>query len=303
MNAQFDPYQLFISWLYVPHDKMNIADVVRMGKEYGVPLRIIFNKYAVYLKNKHKTNEEIKIELLKYYDVVEELLIPELREVSTPTPKEMYNALQLMGPFKKKSTPVVPTTDIKHSDYPEIDPIAGRPHINWIECFYKGCHKKFKDTMQFKKHLEDNKVFTPRFHKSHEEIVEQTDLTEDFILSNRITKCPSLICDNKNHKNPDDLIHHFVVLGIKPFWKQGMAITGPTDNTETTNVTKSDKVFIGGELQKVYSVESCIVCFERKPFVMFVDCCHHICCLECFTQSKPRTCFICHGVIRFIVPY
>ena len=70
-------------------------------------------------------------------------------------------------------------------------------------------------------HLKQNKVYTPKYHKLHEDIVKEMNLTPDLIKSNGMKKCPSYICKVKT-ENENKLIEHFQRLGIKPFWEEGM---------------------------------------------------------------------------------
>jgi hypothetical protein len=290
-------------WLYVPHDKMKINDVAKFSKKYNIPEKVIFNKYAVYLKNQNKTPEEILNELLKYYDDVEpDILANLLRDECAvpPSPEEIFNALELMKPFKNIS---VYGSSASHDTYPELDIIKGRPYINWKECYHTACHKTYASEMLLKEHLTLCNALTHRFHTAHEEIVEHQKLTPEIILKQNMTKCPSVICDIKNFKTPKDLVRHFKLLGVKPFWIEGTTTANILEETAKQNRIVNDIQFIGGTLQQVYSVESCIVCFEHKPFIMFVSCCHHVCCFNCFTRFKPRECFICKKKIEFIVPY
>lgn len=282
-------------WLYVPHIKLSIEEVIKIGKEFQIPSKVIFNKYAHFLKSsKDMTPANIKIELLKYYDGVSDEVIENLVELVPPTQTEIKNAMRLIEPFKKLkiSKPLLTT----HQGYPEVNADLGRARINWNECYHKDCHKTFGNTMEFKKHLESAGALTHRFCSLHEEAVANHHLTIEKILGSNMTTCPSIVCDKKKFSCPEDLIRHFMMLGIPPFWKQGMKMEVESKSHPILNRP-------GGLLLPINSVEQCIICFERKPFVLFVECCHHICCFECFVKATPKECLLCRQKIRYVIPY
>jgi len=50
--------ELFIKWLYIPHDNITINKVIDLANKYNIPSPVVFFKYALYLKK--KGNQKMK---------------------------------------------------------------------------------------------------------------------------------------------------------------------------------------------------------------------------------------------------
>jgi len=98
--------------------------------------------------------------------------------------------------------------DVPHTGQPSIDPIKGRPHLGWNECKYKKCQKKFKNSLALVNHLISCNAYTQGYHYHHETAIFDLGLTEEKVLTQNLTKCPSYACNHKEFAKPDELIMH-----------------------------------------------------------------------------------------------
>jgi hypothetical protein len=131
-----------------------------------------------------------------------------------------YNNFELLSKTKKiiKEKLINFNKDITHKGNPLPDPINGRPKLNWCICTHSGCRKEFSYPSDLVNHLIKNNVYTKGYHLSHEESVCYNKLTPELVLTKKITKCPSWMCEIKSFNTPIDLIEHLKILGIQPFW-------------------------------------------------------------------------------------
>jgi hypothetical protein len=112
------------------------------------------------------------------------------------------------------------------------------------------------------RHLKQHKKFVQGLHLMHEKIVEQTELTPEKIIEYQLTRCPSVTCtENEREFTPEQLIEHFKVLGIPPFWKPGEVSVNEMN---------------------LYSLES----NQRAPFAFAED-------MVCSYCSENRSDFVC----------
>lgn len=105
-----------------------------------------------------------------------------------------------------------------HDGYPLVDPVKGRPRLNWLYCAHEGCNKRFTYHGNLEHHLRKHNTYIPQYHFLHEQAVEIHKLTPESVKEKELSSCPSIICDD-NIESPEDLIEHFTKLGIEPFWK------------------------------------------------------------------------------------
>ena len=190
-----------------------------------------------------------------------------------------------------------------HLGQPIPDPIMGRPKLDWCVCQYKGCGKKFTKASQLTAHLQELNIYTPSFHLSHEESVQIHNFTPEKVLTLNITKCPSWLCDTKDFSTSQDLIKHFQILGIKPFWKQGMVIENGDYNEKLKNTLLNNL--------KIYDVPKCVICLEGKANIIVSRCFHQVYCQDCvWVINKSSTnsstishCPICRGKADTFYPY
>lgn len=54
-----------------------------------------------------------------------------------------------------------------HVDYPNIDEEKGRPHVNWKDCYHKGCTFRGKTVSDLRNHLNSMCCYIPRYLIHH----------------------------------------------------------------------------------------------------------------------------------------
>lgn len=167
-----------------------------------------------------------------------------------------------------------------HSYYPSVHPTKGRPKIEWLQCYHDGCMKKFSQPQDLIRHLTVMECYIPYYHKIHEEI----KLTPEIIRRDNITKCPSLICFEKEFDTPEGLINHFRDLGIEPFWTKGETV----DNLNKTYNLEFKK----SQLPIIHKESNCISCYKKEPNVIYSSCNHSFLCEDCNKKYKS-SCPIC----------
>ena len=181
-----------------------------------------------------------------------------------------------------------------HQGYPLPHPKLGRPQIGYCICLFEGCNHRFPDGDDLKDHLEELGKHTKNFHKFHEEEVVYRNLTPEKIKAENITRCPALICDKANHVfTPDELIYHFTLLGIPPFWKQGQIVS---------NIY--EKEMLNNDIFKcIYATDECSICMNRESEVLFLPCFHNVTCLNCCGKIRNNKCPICSTAIKACIPF
>ena len=143
------------------------------------------------------------------------------------------------------------------------------------------------------KGVKEFKVYTPSYHKLHEDIIEEMKLTEENIKEIGMKKCPSWICKEEEFHSPEDLIKHFQRLGLKPFWKIGMEF----EKNEEYQFNKHIKL---------YDSKECIICLTNKPNIIFNTCMHSCYCISCYAQHinyYTLKCPLCRNFFTKIYPY
>lgn len=261
---------------YVLCKKINVPDVV-----------IILCKKL----NLDQDNEENLLQsenhIMSYLDIINERKII-FKEYNHDEIYKKINKLLSIGIIKLKKD-----NDIIHSGQPLPDPINGRPQLNWGFCQYDKCKKSFSDCSSLIEHLVKNNAYTQGYHSSHEEGVRYNLLDESKVIKNNISKCPSWMCEIKNFASPEELIQHLQLLGIKPFWKQGMSFC----------IESSQKKILSIEPNKKYISENCVLCLENKPEIIINRCGHQIYCIDCIAKSNKINCPICRGKVDMFLPY
>ena len=181
-----------------------------------------------------------------------------------------------------------------HIGQPLPDPHIGRPYISYNTCMHKNCNKCFNTGNELIKHLKQFKVYTPSYHKLHEDIIQELGLTENKIKEENIKKCPSWICKEPEFYSSEELITHFKRLGIKPFWKQGMKFEKEKEYEFNKNI-------------KLYEATECIICLYKKPNVIFNKCMHLCYCVNCYDShiklNSTLKCPLCREFFTKIYPY
>jgi hypothetical protein len=146
------------------------------------------------------------------------------------------------------------------------------------------CEKEFDTIDSLKSHLSKNCCFTPYFHHSHIKLYQKMGLSNEMILSNQMTKCPSLLC-NEIFSTPHHLIQHL------------------------DRIIHAKEVDDSSEKQylldyKFFPSEKCMVCLESTPDVIYVNCGHVNVCKECYTQLDDEyinQCPHCRTISTYII--
>ena len=92
-------------------------------------------------------------------------------------------------------------------------------------------------------HLIQCNSYTRGYHSSHEHGVKYNKLTEEKVITDNITKCPSWMCDIKSFASSQELIKHLQLLGIEPFWKNGMVFCPESSKRKIFEI-EPDKKYI-----------------------------------------------------------
>lgn len=216
-----------------------------------------------------------------------------------------------------------------HSQPLPVDKEKGAPRLTDLVCAYRGCGKKFRSITEFKTHLEeawkmdrDYKEFsmverhrmacnTPSKFDIPFNIAFGADvyhplsscwdykplespLTEEKVISENITECPAEHC-GKTFSTPEELIYHFISLGIEPFWKPGMAVENEIEEE------KSDQEIVGSIWD---NPGICIICLEESCSHVNLDCGHVNMCKTCYDIwiRRSKTCPSCRAEINRIIP-
>ena len=179
--------------------------------------------------------------------------------------------------------------NVEHSGQPCVDPMKGRPHLNWNRCCYPKCGKTFQTAMSLVNHLISCNSYSQGYHFWHEIAVNETFITPEYVLEKKLTVCPSYACNHKDFASPEELIDHLIKLGIEPCWKQGTII----NYDETIN----DKRSLLYTIPKLFCIDDCVLCLSEKPQVIMSNCRHNAYCLECYKtvceQKGTNTNHVC----------
>ena len=206
--------------------------------------------------------------------------------------------------FKTIKTPKQIENEKKeqHSKYPIPDPEHGRPRIEWNECYHAYCHKRFNSGNELVRHLQEYNAFTSGMHKAHEEVVDRLNLNEQTILSGRYTRCPSYVCSKGcQDMTPEELIYHFTMLGISPFWQKGMNLMQIAEKENEINISHN-VVQLTGKMYSNTDVK-CAICCENEIQIIFLPCFHYYICLHCSEALNTNKCPICRKYIVHKLPF
>ncbi|QKF94526.1 zinc finger RING-type protein [Fadolivirus algeromassiliense] len=285
--------KLFI-WLYFPYDILDINntidEIINLSKKHGIPNNIVLKKIIEYYHIKNFNKEQI-IDKLYQYKLINVDTLHKVIEIIDTILEQQLNSINDI----KLNTLIMMANkyngQISHDGYPIPDKYKGRPHLEWCECYYDGCHKIFPTEEKLKEHLTKLGKHTWGFHYHHEQAIANCHLTPQKIINNNITTCPSVVCDKATYPfTPEELCNHFKLLGLHPFWKPG-------------DIIIQQKRFIDDDsFKKIYMSEECIICNSDniKPSVMFLPCNHCVVCIDCYGEFNK--CPICRKDITAILP-
>ena len=303
--------ELILWYLNYDNIKLTEKEIYEQSQIYNIPFQIFLKKLIERLFTENKANSKsiidilidkmnlnLSIDALKYVKNLVNLVKPiTIKSRSDISVIDINKKLNLFNKLES-------VTDVKptHKDQPLPDSDNGRPCIGWRECYYEGCHKTFSYEHELINHLQNLNAYIPSFHKIHEEIVLQNNLTEDKIIANNITKCPAYICNYDNINSAEEVIEHFQKLGIPPFWKKNMIITSKTKTTD----------YIFNKEIKIFNIDECIICLQNKPNIILDKCLHCCFCIDCFlslasppssTSWNIKICPICRSIYSKVYPY
>ena len=109
--------ELFAKWIYIPNDDITINKIIDIANKYNISLNIVFFKYALYLKNKGKSKDEIINELSKYSNSIDEDIYDKLYDNS----KEDY---------LKYAYPLIKIFMLEKSNFNKIESNFNKIHTN-----------------------------------------------------------------------------------------------------------------------------------------------------------------------------
>lgn len=300
---QYTEKDNLILW-YLNYSNINITDrqIYELSQKYHIPQQIFLIKLLSRLITSTACDKDKIMNILQVdmnlnlsneaYIFVKQFLseieVIELKDINSENEINIKSTLKLFN--KLYVIPVEPPT---HIGQPIPDPDIGRPYISYQKCMHKNCNECFDTENDLIKHLKKFKVYIPSYHKLHEDIIQELQLTENKIKEENIKKCPSWICKEPEFHSPEELIIHFQKLGILPFWKLGMKF-----DLKNYEFNKNIKLFDSKE---------CIICLENKPNVIFNKCMHSCYCISCYDShiklNHTLKCPLCREFFTKIYPY
>jgi hypothetical protein len=301
---QYTQKDNLILW-YLNYSNINITDnkVYELSQKYQIPQQIFLIKLlsrliTITACDKDKIMNILQVDMnlnlsnesyMFVKQFINELDLIELKDI---TSENEINIKSILNLFNKLD--VIPKEPSEHIGQPLPDPDIGRPYISYKKCMHKNCNKCFDTSNDLIKHLKNYKVYTPSYHKLHEDIVQELQLTEDKIKKDGLKKCPSWICKEPEFQSAEELITHFQKLGITPFWKQGMKFENEKEYEFNKNI-------------KLYDSKRCIICLDNKTNIIFDNCMHSCYCISCFDNfiksNQTLKCPLCRGFFNKIYPY
>jgi len=270
-----------LPWVYKPVDipvptgsSDNVIDytlqmVIKDAKSQYIPDHVVFRKIIEYL-------------ILKAF--LKDKIIEKLYQLHVLKVNQLDKAIVIIDSFKNykpkadlsqmDSNKMIQITHLQiqqtksHGWYPLPDPVKGRPSLHWGYCAHAGCGKTLPSRNGLIQHLQSYGVYIQGYHLQHEFAVESQQLTPEKVLEQKITKCPSMVCGLSKFNSPEELCDHLMILGIPPFWQQGMVIQPPSPT-------------LYEPFQTIYFEEECIICTDNTPSVLFLPCNHCVICFKC----------------------
>ncbi len=328
---QLPSYQIFDTDV-----KSNVANGINQNnflhivKQYNIPLNVFIHKLVIYFKKKQTSNANI-IKFMKdniidvsICEFINDGKVTELIEAYLVNYDKLYDDSDNINIIIDDDTdanksengmtiydhPTLNNTQLQylidrskfdlnknHKGLPHPDLVKGRPKLHFLECYYSNCHKTFSNYMQLRQHLKTSCTkFVEGLHLHHENAVLSNNLTPEYIIQNKITKCASYVCILTNHPmTPEQLCNHYKLLGIAPFFN----IDDKQNNKNFLKIYDSYDY----ELNNIYEYDYCIACFTTKPNIVFNPCNHNCLCYGCLVNYKNNTCPVCAEKIEIFIPY
>lgn len=280
----------YFKFIFSPYKIDDIKEIIRYSEKLSIPREILIFKLVEYFIIE-KNDLNYVIENLLKIDVIDdketEIVVDYIKVINNRKYNDNDNILS--ASYINLLSKNFKICDSKHEGYPEIDDIKGRPYIDWLECYYKDCHKKFNNEKEFIEHLKYFNAYSSSFHKNHEDAISKLNLDEKIVKEKNYTVCPSYSC-YKQFKTCDDLCEHFKELGIKPFW-----------NEKYIKKTKKEV------LKNIYFADECVICMNEQPNILFLPCQHINICLLCYNDllklTNLKNCPVCSIEIKNLIMF
>jgi hypothetical protein len=286
---------VLLSWLYNPDNIYSVDDIIKIAKTFNVPDNIIISKYIQLLSFNGLTNDVIVSEILNKFNVTVNDEI--IKRISEEHRHEENMSCDIYNLCNKKNTQLPPKKVISsiHGRYPKIDPEHGRPQLDWHICHHEKCMEKFKHSNELVRHLELHNCYVQGYHNRHEVLIQWNRLTKENILEKSLTVCPVHFCGER-FNTPQELIIHFIMLGIPPFWEPG---TVPVYEDLMKQLVPPKSI----DYKPVYRNNICLCCCEKLPEIVYLPCNHSNLCNECYGKLRNKICPECRVPINDCLPY
>lgn len=173
----------------------------------------------------------------------------------------------------------------KHVGYPAVHTLRGRPLLRDKKCYYPLCGKVFDSGYHLKQHLvECSENFIDELHMEHANL----QLTPALIMEQKLTKCPSKICDQKSRQfEPEELCDHFKLLGMTHFWSKNCLLPKKSHIEIKRPDIELETMFDKSELKEMYdSLELCTCCCSNPVRLKNIPCGHVCFCQNCYDKWK-----------------
>jgi hypothetical protein len=200
--------------------------------------------------------------------------------------------------LNKPNTSSKKEQNVPHNGLPLPDPELGRPKLNWRQCYFKNCGKNFSTPSALVQHLTECNAYTEGYHWAHEEAL-YCIVGPDNVRNKKLTKCPAYACNHKSFNTPEELIHHWELLGIEPFWQKGMCFL--SDNTANSELTQRKKLLYS--IPKLFVTDTCMICLENPTEIVLDKCRHHVYCIDCLKTCSKDSCPVCRSRIDNFIPF
>jgi hypothetical protein len=194
--------------------------------------------------------------------------------------------------------------NIPHNGLPLPDPELGRPKLNWRQCYFENCGKIFSTPSALVQHLTECNAYTQGYHWAHENAL-YCVIGPQYVKNHKLTKCPAYVCNDKSFGTPEELIRHWQLLGIEPFWQKGMCFLSDSDNNMSiknlSNIKERKKMLFS--VPKLFVTDMCMICLENPTEVVLDKCRHHVYCINCLKTCSKETCPVCRTKIDNFIPF
>jgi len=54
---------------------------------------------------------------------------------------------------------------------------------------------------------------------------------------------------------------------------------------------------------KIHTNDTCLICLDESPSILYLPCLHNIVCIACFTKKECIECIMCKNNINFVLLY